>query len=616
MSAIAGLLQLGRGTIEAEPAERMAAALAWRGADDDGSYRSPDGRVALAARRLATVDNSAAASQPIANETHDVWLVLDGEILNHRTLRHSLELGGHRFRSGSDAEIVLHAYEQWDLDFPNHLQGSFALALWDDRRDRLVLVRDRLGRKPLFVAQHRGRLGFASGIKPLLDEMGLPRRLDPVGLGQYLTLGLVPAPATLVAGISKLAPGEMLTVDRLGPPRRQLWLRLEGDVRRVAAVRGLPPNRHVGNLRTLLECAVADRLLGDVPVGVWLTPAAGSGAIAAIISRLTGRPPYAVAVQDSPDSVAAFEMRQMAAAAGLHLTEMQIGHDQVAQSLALMAECMAEPVANSTMVAAWFAARSAGTAKVSALLADTGTEEVLLCHPAYEHSRRAGLLHRLADVLPRRFRPRAKTDLAIPPRSLRPFTDRPGYSLLSLPPSPPPAHPLLLPTWMRDDELAVLGLNDLNLRVADGLAPGLDAMAQAHHLEARLPMLDDSLVSYALAIPGRIRSPAGAPRQMLRRILGDLVPAAAMARSRPPPCLPLESWLAGPLGQVLEDSTRLWPLLKTQKVRNLLADHRATLAHGEALWALLLLAQWCMAMGLEELAEAEPPQAEMAHSRS
>lgn len=171
----------------------------------------------------------------------------------------------------------------------------------------------------------------------------------------------------------------------------------------------------------------------------------------------------------------------------------------------------------------------------------------------------------------------------------------------------------MVPSWMRDDSLAILGLSDLMIRIADGIVPGLDAMAQAHGLEARLPVLDDSLVTYAQAIPGHLRSPAGAPRQMLRRILGDLVPPATMARGRPIACLPLENWLAGPLGARLDDAATYWPLLKTQPLRNLLADHRATLAHGEALWAVLLLAEWCKALRLNELAETEPPEAEMAH---
>jgi len=614
MSAIAGILHLDRGATEAEPAERMAAARAWRGPDDEGSYRSPDGRCALAARRLASLDRSAAAGQPMANETHDVWLALDGEVLNHRALRHSLELVGHRFRSNSDSEVVLHAYEQWELGFLAHLQGAFALAIWDDRRDRLVLARDRLGRKPLFVAEHRGRLGFASGLGPLIDELGMPRRLAPAALAQYMSLGVVPAPATLVAGVTKLGPGEMLVADRLGPPRRQRWHTIEPDERRAASVRALPAERHAGNLRTLLECAVADRLLSDMPVGVWMSPAATNGAIAAIINQLTGQPPRALAVLADPDSVAAYEMRQWAQSTGIELTERLVTAQDMVAALPLMTDCLAEPVAHSALATAWFAARLGQETRCSALLADTGADEIFLCHPAYECARRASLWRRLSALLPGRPPVPPRPGGGLPPPGVRPFTDRDGASLLNaaLPQAPPP--PVVLPAWMREDGLAALGLGDLFLRIGDGIAPGLDAMAQAHGLEARLPLLDDALVNYALAVPGRMRSPSGAPRLLLRKVLADLATPAALSRPRAAPCLPLESWLAGPLAAELEGLR--WGLLKPQALRALIADHRATLAHGEALWALLSLAGWCKALGLDELADGEPPQPELAHSRS
>ncbi len=615
MSAIAGILHLDRGATEAEPAERMVSAMAWRGPDDDGSYRSPDGRAALAARRLATLDRSASAAQPMANETHDVWMVLDGEILNYRALRHSLELVGHRFRSASDAEVVLHAYEQWELDFLSHLQGSFALALWDDRRDRLVLARDRLGRKPLFIAEHRGRLAFASGVGPILDELDLPRRLDPVGLSHYLTLGVVPAPATLVAGVSKLAPGEMLVADRLGPPRRQRWHSIEPDERRAASVRGLAAERHAGNLRTLLECAVADRLLSDSrPVGVWMSPAAGSGAIATIINQLTGQPPQALAVFDDVDAPAAYDIRQSAKASGIELTERVVTVDEAVEALPLIADRLAEPVAHSALVTAWFAASLGREARVPALLAETGADEVFLCNPAYEGARRAGLWRRLSALLPGHAPVTPRPGAGLPPPGLRPFADRDGASLLNAVLPPVPSPPVVIPAWMRDDSLAALAVGDLSIRIGDGVAPGLDAMAQAHGLEARLPMLDDALVNYALAIPSRVRSPSGAPRHMLKKVLGDLVPAAALSRPRPAPCLPVGTWLAGPLGAELE--ALHWSPLKPQAVRALMADHRSTLAHGDALWALLALAAWCKRLGLEELADGEPPQPELAHSRS
>lgn len=591
MSAIAGLLCLDRPGLDGDPAERMAASPGRR-SHEGGSYRSPDGRAALAA-----------TTPPLANETHDIWLVLDGEIVNYRPLRHTLELLGHRFRSESDAEVALHAYEQWQLDFPAHLHGAFALALWDDRHDRLVLARDRLGRKPLFVASHRGRLGFASGIGALLDELALPRRLDPVALSRYLTLGVVPAPATLVAGVAKLAAGEMLVAGRGVSPFRRRWRDLVPNQGFAVTMRPLPAERHAGNLRTMLECAVADRL-GGGRIGLWLTPAAGSGAVAAIASRLTGASLPAVAVSDNPDGDAAAAMRSLARVAGIQASELQVGVADVAAALPALIGAMAEPVASTALVAAWFAAAGLAQARVGAVLTATGGEEVMVSHPAYAPFRRAGWhdLLRWLSGAPRRFR------RGLPP-ALRPFR-HPAAGLLRV--GLPVERPLplaVLPDWLGRDALAVAGLDDLVLRMADGVAPGLDGVVQAHGLEARLPFLDDTLADYALAIPGRVRGPAA-----LRRMLGDLVPPASLSRAAPASALPLAAWLAGSLGETVAEQAARWPLLDKAAVAALLAAHRSAPIHGDGLWALLVLAQWCAGLGLDQIAEADGA-GELVHSR-
>lgn len=601
MSAIAGLLSLDRHAIEADPAERMAATLGWRGGGgEDGSYRSPDGRATLAARGTA---------QPLTNETHDIWLVLDGEILNHRALRHTLELLGHRFRGGTAAEVALHAYEHWDLDFPTHLHGTFALALWDDRRDRLVLARDRLGRKPLFVARHRDRLGFASGLDALIRELGLPRRLNPAALAQYLAVGVVPAPATLVAGITQLAAGEMLVADRNGGTWRRLWRGLAPGGAQAPVMRPLPAERHAGNLRTLLECAVADHLGGDGRVAVWLTPSVTSGALAAIATRLTGVPPLAVAVGDGPDGAAAADLRTLARTAGIEPIEMRVDAAGVAAALPDMAFRLAAPVAATGLLAGWFAAAALAPTRTGAVLADAGAEQMLLTHPVYAPFRPGGW----RAVLRRLVSGGGPGGRGLPVAA-RPFAGDAGGLLAVTLPVAAPALPAL-PPWLGDDALAVAGLDDLALRMADGMAPGLDAAAQAHGLEVRLPFLDNALVDYAVAVPGRIRCPAGAPHRLARRVLGDLVPAALVRKASPPPLLPLAEWLAGPLGEELIALAARWPVLHGPAVAALVDAHRADRCHGDALWALLVLAQWCASLGLDQVA-AVGEGAELVHSRS
>lgn len=584
MSAIAGLLRTDRHAVEVEPAERMAAALGRQG--DDDSYRSPDGRAVLAV----------AGAPLLANETHDIWLVLDGEIINHRPLRHTLELLGHRFRGSSAAEVALHAYEQWQLDFPAHLHGAFALALWDDRRDRLVLVRDRLGCRPLFVARHRGRLGFASGIGALLDGLELPRRLDPTALAHYLTLGCVPAPATLVAGVTALAAGEMLVAGRDGGPHRHRWRELlRGG---TPPLRPLPAERHAGNLRTLLECAVADRLEGDRSVGLWLTPEPASGAIAAIVTRLTGTAPPAVMVGEvgeaSEESSAAFAaMHGLAAAACLEPAELRLSAADLAAAVPAMIGAMVAPVAAPELVPAWFATAALARMGVGGVLAHAGASQVLLDAPAYGPLRPRGW-GRLRRWLTRPVR-------ALPSPL---FTNAAaGLVTLELPPLSP-ALPAL-PAWLGHDALAVAGVDDLALRVVDGIAPAMSGAAAAHAVSMRLPFLDAALVDYAFGVPSRVRANP--------RLLGDLVPAAMAGR--PPPALPLASWLAGPLGEMVTERAARWPVLERAAVAALVDIHRADPFHATRLWAVLVLAEWCLGLGLDQVAPADAT-AELVYSRS
>ena len=190
--------------------ERMKARLVHRGPDDHGSYVAEG--VSLGHRRLSIVDLSEAGRQPLSNEDGTVWITFNGEIYNHLELRSRLEAKGHVFRSRTDTEAVVHAYEEYGLDFARHLTGMFALAIWDARRRRLVLARDRLGLKPLYYAFDGTRLRFASEIKALLADPTLPRSLNRQGLLDLLGYEFVPAPETLFAGVRKLLPGCLLTL--------------------------------------------------------------------------------------------------------------------------------------------------------------------------------------------------------------------------------------------------------------------------------------------------------------------------------------------------------------------------------------------------------------------
>ncbi len=591
---IAGLLRLDNGASDFDLSERMGTVGQQSSAETLGGYRSPSGRATLASRHLGTV------GQPLTNETQDIWMVLDGEILNYRALRHSLELVGHRFRSGSDAEAALHAYEQWDLGFLSHVQGAFALALWDDRHDRLVLARDRLGRKPLFVAESGGQLGFASSIAPLLEEMSLPRRVNREALSQYMTFGVIPAPASLVAGVNKLAPGEMMVVERGCAPQRRLWGASPLEGRQSGSLRNLSPERHWGNLRTLLECSIADRLNGGTPVGVWMTGAPGSTAIASLINRLAGRPPRALGLV--ADVGSAEDLRLASQCAGVELQDIPVGPEHVIAMISRFVQSLPEPTPEPLLVAAWFAAQGA---KGVPLMADCGMEEVMLCHAAYDEARRPGILRRLEQWLPKsRKSEGVNPTRGAPPLSLRPFAEPWAMKGVFadgtfLPVGAIPPLSQGMPRWLVRDRLAAFGVHDLRLRIADGFAPAFDALTQSHGAKARLPFLDDALVGYALALPSALRSPSRAPRRALQRVLEGLLPAALVMRPRALSPLPLADWLAGPLSAEVERRLLASSLLDPAAVRDLMTQHRATRGATRAIWALLILVEWCAVLRLD-----------------
>ena len=242
----------------------MRDAMAHRGPDDAGLWQSADHRVVLAHRRLSIVDLSPAGHQPMSNDDGGVWITFNGEIYNHAALRPGLEAKGHRFRSRTDTEVIVHQYAEQQNECLGALDGMFAFAIWDAARERLLLARDRMGKKPLYYTIVGGRLLFASEIKGLLAHPDVVRDLDPEALGLYLTFGNVPAPHTLFAGIKKLPAAHRLTCDRFGnitierywsPVPEEPWPTTVDEATAVARV------------RELLTAAVQKRLMADVPVG-------------------------------------------------------------------------------------------------------------------------------------------------------------------------------------------------------------------------------------------------------------------------------------------------------------------------------------------------------------
>src|SRR5437867_5800311 len=288
MCGITGIFHLDpRARIDELLLHRLNAAIAHRGPDDDGFY--VNGPVGLANRRLSII-GLADGRQPIANEDGTVWTVYNGEIYNYPELRAALEAKGHRFRTSTDTEVIVHAYEEDGADFVTRLNGMFAIALWDDRRRRLLLNRDRLGEKPLYYTVAGGRLVFASELKALLQDPSVERAISPEALRAYLTFQYNPDRQTIFRDVVRLRPGTMLEATATGVVERGYW--------EVPAEpgRGWPEDRYVEALRELLRDSVRRRLLSDVPLGAFLSGGVDSSTVTALMAGLTGQPVQTFAV--------------------------------------------------------------------------------------------------------------------------------------------------------------------------------------------------------------------------------------------------------------------------------------------------------------------------------
>ncbi len=348
MCGICGVCALSGGPdVDPDALVRMRDTMVHRGPDDAGVYLSRDRRIGMGHRRLAIVDLSPAGRGPMANEDGTVWISYNGEIYNHALLRGPLEARGHRYRSRTDTETLLHLYEEHGPLMLGHLRGMFAFSLWDERAAALLLARDRLGVKPLYYTVAGGQLLWASEIKALVAHPAVSADIDEAGLAQYLTYGAVPPPATLFAGIRKLAAGHFLSVEREGDVRVQRWWSPAGHP--LPDGLGAEDEKAVGaHLLRLLDEAVTEQTMADVPHGLLLSGGVDSSLILAILSAHRTQPVQTFSV--GFEQQAHYDERPFAATVarrfGADHHELVLDPDQVMKSLPELVHAQDEPLAD------------------------------------------------------------------------------------------------------------------------------------------------------------------------------------------------------------------------------------------------------------------------------
>ena len=596
--------------------DRMGAALVHRGPDGVGTALR--GGAGLGCRRLAIID-LAGGAQPMANEAGDVIAVCNGEIYNSAALRSELQSRGHSFRSHSDAEVLPHLYEERGIDLVQALDGMFGLAIWDARRGRLLLARDRMGEKPLYHAVTPRGFLFASEPKALLASGEVDRAPDWAALAAYLRTGYVPFPASAFTGIRKLPPGGRLVVEGESLRIDRYW---EAAPFLAAPPLALGLEEAAAALREHLERAVRATLVSDVPVGTFLSGGLDSTAVTALARSFAGDLATFAIGFDEPG----FDERDHAALAartlGTRHRTLEITPALFLEGIRDLAPLLDEPLADPALVPTFLLSRFARD-EVKVVLVGEGADELFAGYPTYLGGALAASWARLpawlrhaataaAPVLGaptgnttlryllRRFLEAADTPPAARHRAWTGCLDADRLAALATPGGPlaAPPEPAALPA--RSEIEALLAL-DLTGYLTDDLLPKLDRAAMAASLEGRAPYLDHHLVEFACRLPVELKARGLATKRVLRRAVADLVPPAIRRRVKRGLTVPLAAWLAGPLepfARAVLD--RLDPrAIRPEAVRALLDEHVTRRRDNRReLWALIVLQLWREACGV------------------
>src|SRR5205807_1354161 len=365
MCGICGVWEYGttRGNITPGLLASMRDVMTHRGPDDAGELVFDEARGGFGFRRLSIIDLSEAGHQPMHGCTDRVWLVFNGEIYNHASLREGLEQRGHVYASRTDSETILHLYEERGLDFVHEIEGDYAIAIWDADREQLVLARDRAGVKPLYFYHHDGRFIFASEIKAILEHPDVTPELNEEALYHYLTFVTAPAPQTLFKNISKLPAGYMLTIDRRGTPNiKQYWDALPSSV----SSERLSEKDHEENILGLLRDSIKKRMMADVPFGVFLSGGVDSSANVALMSELMTQPvrTFTIGFKDCEELNEMDSAREISKRFATDHHEVMIGREEMLKFLPELVFHQDEPIADPVCIPLYY---------VSKLARDTGT---------------------------------------------------------------------------------------------------------------------------------------------------------------------------------------------------------------------------------------------------
>ena len=608
MCGIAGFAGSAADTPEAaDRLRRMCDAIRHRGPDDSGYHVGPG--VAIGMRRLSIID-VAGGHQPMTNEDGTVHVVFNGEIYNYQELRARLLAGRHRLTTSSDTETLVHLYEDCGTALARELRGMFGFAIWDDRRARLLVARDRLGIKPLYYWPTSDGVAFASELRALITLPGFPRQVDPDAVVDYMAVGYVPEPRTIFAGVHKLPPGHLLEWTREGGVRvERYWTPA------IAANDAITEAEAIEETRRLLDESVRIHMLSEVPLGAFLSGGIDSSGVVATMARISDHPVRTFSIgfdeREFDESRYAAEVAREIGTKHTQLVvrpDAELLFDQVARALD---EPFADPSALPTFLVSHLARRD-----VTVALSGDGGDELFGGYTRYFEINGARPLPSIARTmlrsvalrlphvaygrnrllsLGRTMRGRYAGTVALPAREAEGGLLRDHVARRALP------FENTLDRWFEDasarDFMTQLMMVDVQSYLPGDILTKVDRMSMAHSLEARVPLLDHRIAEFALSLPPSLKFRDGVGKWVLRRALEDRVPASVFTRPKQGFDVPLRDWFRGPLAHRLtalaDHSSGIYEFIEPRAVRRVVDEHRSGRRdHARTIWRVLMLDQW------------------------
>ena len=600
-----------------------------RGPDGGGEYCNAD--IGLGQRRLAIID-IAGGHQPMANAEGDVWVVFNGEIFNHRALRAELEADGIRFRTSSDTEVISYCYQKYGDDFSKVLNGFFSIALWDIKRQRLVLSRDRLGKKPLLIARTEHGIAFASEMQALTAAEGVTKSIDHTGLDAFVSYGYVPHRFSTFKGVNKLAPATTLTIERDGTEKQLCYWQIQHEPSQLSY------EDAKAKLSDLISTAVKDRLESDVPLGAFLSGGIDSTTIAAYANELSSSQLQTFCVGfnerkfDERDAA-----RMVAEWIGTEHHEDVVNVDGAAVLPDLLKH-YGEPYSDASTIPTYFLC-SAVRQRMTVALSGDGGDELFLGYPHYPKFEKRLQLNKLINALPgssllaNHARNRSRHLRNLPERVLNAAFES------ALPVEE--AYARTVTTFVRGDKrelysdafaasltdedavdrytsqvyashadhspITRAGLTDMQVYMADDILAKVDISSMAASIEVRAPLLDYRVIEFAASLPEDYKYKDGKGKRILRDVARDRLPAELFTLPKSGFGIPISDWLRGDMRDMLHDSLQSPNSLIAEMFRQDALDKMINWhmsgkeGYAERLWKLMCLGLWAKNEGITTL---------------